>query len=85
MTAPSSIELTLRFEAGQWRAAGADLDVSHADLAELDSLIVQAFAAEPHRRRVHVRFDTRALPTWMRQYQAHYFNYVLEVGRGARA
>jgi hypothetical protein len=26
---------------------------------------------------VYVRFDLGTLPVWLRQYQAHYFNYVL--------
>jgi hypothetical protein len=29
--------------------------------------------------RVQLRFDTRALPAWLRQYQAHYCNYVLHI------
>ncbi|HEY8520157.1 MAG TPA: DUF5395 family protein [Gammaproteobacteria bacterium] len=74
-------ELVLSYERGQWRARGAGLDVAHADLAALDTLIVRAFeGAEPSS--VHVRFDMGALPAWLRQYQAHYFNYVLRVGRG---
>jgi hypothetical protein len=30
---------------------------------------------------VHVRFDLEALPVWIRQYHAHYCNYVLHVDR----
>jgi len=26
-----------------------------------------------------VRFDRNALPPWLRQYQSHYFNYVLRI------
>ena len=76
-------ELTLRWERGLWRASGEGVDVADTDLAALDDLIVQAVRARGVTR-VHVRFDTSTLPTWLRQYQAHYFNYVLSIGGGER-
>ena len=71
------VELTLSFEAGRWRARGDGIDVEHAELPELDRLIARDAAGGRPGTRVHVRFDVGGLPEWMRQYQAHYFNYVL--------
>ncbi len=84
MPAERSAELTLRWDAGVWRVAGAGLDLAHADLAALDALIIDALARTHRARKAHVRFDMSRLPVWLRQYQAHYFNYVLHVERGER-
>jgi hypothetical protein len=75
-------ELTLSYENGQWRAEGAGVDLAHADLASLDVSIVRALASKASPRHVHVRFDTSRLPVWLRQYQSHYFNYVLRMDGG---
>ena len=85
MAANEAVELSLCWEGGRWRAAGPDVDVSHADLAALDALIVEALTRTGGATRAHVRFDASRLPTWLRQYQAHYFNYVLHVDGGERA
>ena len=79
-------ELALRYEQGRWRARGPGLDLEHRELRDLDALIAAACAEGCADVRVHVRFDLDALPLWLRQYQAHYFNYVLLVApRGKRA
>lgn len=84
MTAREHVaELTLRWERGAWRASGAGVDVSDADLAALDDSIVRSLRGRG-ATRAHVRFDTSTLPAWLRQYQAHYFNYVLHIGGGER-
>lgn len=75
-------ELILCWEAGRWRAAGAGIDVTHEDLAALDALIVNQLARMRRATKAHVRFDTSRMPVWLRQYQAHYFNYVLHVDGG---
>ena len=74
---PERVELTLTYAAGAWHASGAGVAVSHPDLARLDELILGAFPADGRPRRIHVRFARTGLPSWLRQYQAHYFNYVL--------
>ena len=80
----SSPELVLTFERDRWRAAGLGLDVEHADLRGLESLVTTSLAERGAPSRVHVRFDMAALPTWLRQYHTHYCNYVLEIPpRGA--
>jgi hypothetical protein len=83
--ADDAAELTLRWEAGTWRAAGAGIDVAHADLAALDTLIIDELARTGGATTAHVRFDVGRLPAWLRQYQSHYFNYVLHVDGGKRA
>lgn len=76
----SALELVLTHEQDRWRARGEGIDVAHATLAGLDALIAAALAVEAGPRRVHVRFDFGTLPTWLRQYHAHYLSYSLEVG-----
>lgn len=83
MSAPSDrAELTLRYESCAWRAFGNGVDISRCDLADLDAAIVRAFARHGGAKRVHVRFDASSLPPWLRQYQSHYFNYVLRIDEG---
>ena len=82
--AARSLELTLLHDGVRWRATGAGIDDEHTELAELDRLILNA-AAHASVNRVHVRFDSDRLPAWLRQYQPHYFNYVLTTGSGTRA
>lgn len=77
-------ELTLRWEAGIWRAEGSGVDIAHADLAALDALIVSELERTRRATTAHVRFDFSRLPAWLRQYQSHYFNYVLHVDGGER-
>jgi hypothetical protein len=77
-----AVELTLEYAAGRWHAEGEGLSLAHSALAELDALILATVAQQLRARRVHVRFDTSRLPSWLRQYQPHYFNYVLTVARG---
>jgi hypothetical protein len=76
----TSAEVELRFESGRWRALGAGVDLEHSDLRGLDALLAAAFAVPGGPNRVHVRFDLDGLPSWLRQYHAHYCNYVLRVG-----
>lgn len=81
-TGGETAELTLRWEAGSWRASGIGIDLSDPDLAALDTMIVRELARTTRVARAHLRFDMRSLPMWLRQYQAHYFNYVLRIDGG---
>jgi hypothetical protein len=82
MSNAKTLELTLTYRRDRWHATGEGVDVAHSDLTELDMLIAAAARRAPPRHvHVHVRFDTSGLPAWMRQYQSHYFNYVLGVNR----
>jgi len=73
--------MVLDYIDGRWRARGAGVDVTHAELAGLDRLIETALANDGAPLRVHVRFDTDTLPHWLRQYHTHYCNYTLNLGR----
>jgi Family of unknown function (DUF5395) len=80
----SSAELVLSYERSGWRAQGPSLDLIHRDLRGLEALIEARLALARTPRRVHLRFDTSSLPIWLRQYHAHYCNYVLNLPpRGA--
>jgi len=80
----TAIEVVLSHERGRWRARGAGIDVAHEALREIDACMLRVLAREPGMDRAHVRFDLDALPVWLRQYQAHYCNYVLRA-RSAEA
>lgn len=77
-------EVVLSYVDDRWRARGDGVDLEHRELRDLDALIERAFAARRGTTCVHVRFDTSTLPVWLRQYQAHYFNYILNVARRAQ-
>ena len=74
-----SAEIVLRYERRRWRAQGCGLDLEFAELRDLDAAVEQALARRGRALVVHVRFDTSALPAWLRQYHAHYCNYSLHV------
>ena len=74
----SAYELVLTYEHGVWRAHGAGIDLSHADLSELDALVAARLAsASPVD--VRVQFDLTALPRELQQYHGHYCNYTLRL------
>ena len=79
-----SCEFVLSFERGRWLATSGDIAVDGADLRELEASLARAFRSKPALAarlpaRVELRFDYASLPRWMRQYQAHYFNYALDI------
>ena len=76
MTSP---ELVLTYERDCWRATGLGLDVTHTELRGVERLLTTLLAERGGPPRVHLRFDTGSLPTWLRQYHAHYCNYVLKI------
>jgi len=75
----SECELVLSYEQNRWRACGAGVDVAHAELEGLETLIEKQLAAEHVPLAVHLRFDMTALPRWLHQYHGHYCNYVLHL------
>jgi hypothetical protein len=72
-------ELVLTYERDRWRATGLGLDVAHAELRGVEQRLIELLAERGAPPRVQLRFDTSALPTWLRQYQAHYCNYTLRI------
>ena len=82
-----SCEFVLSFERGRWLASSGDVTVHGEDLPELEASLAHAFRSKPALAarlpaRVQLRFDYASLPRWMRQYQAHYFNYKLDIDAG---
>jgi hypothetical protein len=75
----SARELVLSYEQNRWRARGAGVDATHAELTGLEALIGAALAEERVALDVHVRFDMAVLPRWLHQYHGHYCNYVLRL------
>jgi hypothetical protein len=75
----SFAEVVLSYEQNRWRARGAGVDVTHAELAGLEGLIATELTAEHAPLDVHVRFDMAVLPRWLHQYHDHYCNYVLHL------
>ena len=79
-----SREFVLSFEHGRWRASSGEIAIDGEDLPELEASLARAFRSRPELAerlpaRVELRFDYASLPRWLRQYQAHYFNYALEI------
>ena len=72
-------EVVLSYDRDRWRAQGDGLQLEHRELRDLDALIGHHFQNHPVPMQVQVRFDLSQLPIWLRQYQTHYFNYVLNV------
>ena len=78
-------EFVLSFERNRWLASCGDITVDGDDLPELEASLARVFRSSPALAarlpaRVELRFDYAALPRWMRQYQAHYFNYAIDIG-----
>jgi hypothetical protein len=71
-------EVILSYADGRWRALGLGLDVEHAELRGLEALVERGLS-DSGASQVAMRFDMSSLPAWMRQHQAHYFNYVLRL------
>ena len=76
----STRELVLSFKADRWHATGDGVDVAHRHLRSLETLIEARLAGEAPID-VHLKFDMTSLPRWLHQYQGHYCNYTLHVGR----
>jgi hypothetical protein len=79
----SARELVLSFDADRWHASGEGVDAVHRDLRGLETLI-EAQLAGVGPIDVHLKFDMASMPRWLHQYQGHYCNYTLHLGRGLR-
>lgn len=75
----SARELVLSYEAQRWHARGEGVDVVHAELRALETLIVAHVAADSAPVEVKLSFDLESLPRWLHQYHGHYCNYTLRV------
>jgi len=81
----TKVDIELRYERDRWRARGAGIEIVHAELRGIETLLASQLAMERTPLDVELRFDTAALPRWLLQYHGHYCNYVLHVPpRGVR-
>lgn len=72
-----SFALTLSHDGTRWRATGTAGCFTAPTLREVEEQISRALL-EPQAAVAVLSFDVDNLPGWMRQYQAHYFNYRLK-------
>jgi hypothetical protein len=78
------LELVLTHDGRFWvgRNAALGLELKGETLAALDAAMQAWLAARPEWRgrkvSVFMGFDNATIPTWIRQYAAHYSNRVVE-------
>ncbi len=82
-----NLDFILSYRLNRWHAQGNGLTLVGDDLLELESMIERELQSHPDIHledpsHVNMRFDISTLPRWLRQYQSHYFNYVLIVRPG---
>jgi hypothetical protein len=75
----TQVDVDLSYDRDRWRACGAGIEVVHAELRGIETLLAARLANERAPLDVQLRFDTAALPRWLLQYHGHYCNYVLHV------
>lgn len=73
------LELAIHHDGRCWQARSPELEVRAPELSDLDGELLRALRASgqfrPGQRvTVHMGFDRVALPRWLHQYAAHYFN-----------
>lgn len=78
------IKIILSFDGGQWFVDLDDCRVGACELRDLENRIAEILRQKPcyaNRKSVlvGVSFDYDSIPAWLRQYQSHYFNYLLTV------
>jgi hypothetical protein len=82
----TKVDVELRYERDGWHARGLGIEIVHAELRGIETLLASRLATDRAPLDVELRFDMAALPRWLLQYHGHYCNYVLHVPpRGARA
>lgn len=79
----ADLDLVLSHEGGRWIARGGAIEVAGRTLGDLDAGLGEALRAcgrfSGPRVRVFMGFDFDTMPTWMRQYAAHYFNRTVSI------
>jgi hypothetical protein len=78
------IELTLTHDGRNWVARNDELSAKAPTLKALDQKLKRLVKEKGYLRKekridVFMAFDNAALPRWMHQHSAHYFNRVLQV------
>ncbi len=64
---------------GGWIARRGEVEISAESLAELDRKIEEKLREMGYSGEVevHMWYDIYSIPTWLRQYQSHYFHRVV--------
>ena len=78
------VELALVHDGTEWVARNGSVVARGRTLSELDRDLGRALAASGKYRRgarvlVFMGFDNGTIPTWIRQYAAHYFNRYVSI------
>ena len=79
----TGVEFVLSYTHQHWCAKSEGIVLMAENLRALEEAVavtlVERFG-EDRPVQAQMRFDTNGIPRWIRQYQAHYFNYVLNIG-----
>ncbi len=78
------LELVLAHDGTEWIARNGSVVARGRTLSELDRELERILAASGKYRRgtrvlVLMGFDNSTIPTWIRQYAAHYFNRYVSI------
>jgi hypothetical protein len=76
-------EFALRHDGALWYADDGSVAVAAETLGALEDVLTAVLQEQlgiDFVGEVAMRFDLSRLPIWLRQYQAHYFNYRLRIG-----
>ena len=79
---PRTIHMVLDHDGRNWRVSDAGVDVSAADLYELDRKLERALEpllSREKRLNVFMMTNNEMIPEWMRPFMCHYFNRLLEL------
>ncbi|MBO8128168.1 MAG: DUF5395 domain-containing protein [Peptococcaceae bacterium] len=80
----ADMELVIVHDGEQWIASNDSLKASGCTLPELDEnlkqVIIKSGVFKPGTKiTVFMGFDYSTIPTWIRQYAAHYFNRYVSI------
>lgn len=84
----ADLDLVITHDGERWVAGNGTITATGRTLPELDASLAEAlretgeFAGS--RVTVFMGFDFNTIPTWMRQYAAHYFNRYVTVEASVR-
>lgn len=82
---PLDRDFVVGHDGAVWHARQGPFSVSAATVDDLDRAVARWVRRQTPDSdlpvTVTLRFDTAALPAWMRQYAGHYFNRILHVDR----
>lgn len=82
----SKLEISLSHDGDSWTASTCDARLTGKDLATIEDQLTAVIQTDPRFNKdepidVHISFDMEAMPRWLHQYQAHYFNYTFTANK----